>query len=34
MVHSVLSGESEGIIHDLLDDFENTGELKPTYERN
>ena len=31
---SVLIGESEGIIHDLLNDFETTGRLKPSYQRN
>lgn len=30
---SVIIGESEGVIHDLLDDFENYGELKAKYER-
>lgn len=30
--NSVLIGESEGCIHELLDDFEKTKELKPKYE--
>jgi len=31
---SVLIGESEGIIHDLLNDFESLGKLKSTYKRD
>ncbi len=31
---SVIIGESEGIIHDLLDDFEQHKKLKYTYERS
>jgi radical SAM superfamily enzyme YgiQ (UPF0313 family) len=30
---SVIVGESEGVIHDLLDDFENRGVLQPIYKR-
>ena len=31
---SVIQGESEGCIEELISDFERTGELKPTYKRS